>query len=276
MGQITVIKIGGGAGIDAGALAPQVAVLIGAGERVVLVHGGSGATDDLAARLGQPARRIVSPSGHESRRTDAATMDIFTMACAGLANARLVSALRRAGVDAVGLSGVDGGVWTAERKGAIRAVEGDRVVIVRDDLSGRVVRTDAGLLRGLLEMGRVPVLCPPAITGDGVVVNVDADRAAASTAAAIGAARLLLLSNVAGVLADPADPGSLIPSAAGEGLDRVREAARGRMKNKVLAAEEAIAGGVGCVVIASAVAAEAIPRALEGRGTRFEAEGVAA
>ena len=125
-------------------------------------------------------------------------------------------------------------------------------------------------------MGRTPVLCPPAITGEGVVVNVDADRAAAATAAAIGASRLLLLSNVVGVLADPSDPGSLIERASGEGLERVRAAARGRMKNKVLAADEAIAAGVAQVVIAAAQGGDAIARALEGRGTRFEAAEVGA
>ncbi|MEZ6233886.1 MAG: [LysW]-aminoadipate kinase [Phycisphaerales bacterium] len=276
MGSIAVIKIGGGAGIDAAALAPQIARLIESGEPVVVVHGGSGATDDLAARLGVENRRLVSPSGHESRRTDAAMRDVFAMACAGLSNTRLVAALRSAGVDAVGLSGVDGGVWTAERKGAIRAIEGDRVVIVRDDLSGRVVGVDGALLLGLLEMGRTPVLCPPAITGDGVVVNVDADRAAAATAAAIGASRLLLLSNVPGVLADPSDPASLIEHAAGEGLGRVREAARGRMKNKVLAAEEAIAAGVSHVVIGTAQGPDAVLRAIAGQGTMFEAAEIGA
>lgn len=275
MSEVTVIKIGGGAGIDGAALAPQIASLAAGGASVVVVHGGSGATDDLAMRLGHPTRRIVSPSGHESRRTDAPTLDIFTMACAGLANGRLVGALRRAGVDAVGLSGVDGGVWTAERKGAIRAVEGESVVIIRDDFSGRVVGVDASLLRLLLDAGRVPVLCPPAITAEGQAVNVDADRAAAATAVALGASRLLLLSNVAGVLGDPADPGSLIRDGSGDAIQRVSQAARGRMKNKVLAAEEASAGGVR-VVIGSAIGADAIARAMSSEGTCFLPAEVAA
>ena len=81
---------------------------------------------------------------------------------------------------------------------------------------------------------------------------------------------LLLLSNVSGVLCDPADPGSLIRDVAETGLEEVRRAARGRMKNKVLAAEEAIAGGVGRVVIGSAAGADAIERARAGAGTLFE------
>jgi acetylglutamate/LysW-gamma-L-alpha-aminoadipate kinase len=269
MSDIIVIKIGGGQGIDPAALAPQIAALAATGVSPVIVHGGSHETDLLATRLGHPPRRLVSPSGHESRRTDERTLEIFSMVYAGKINTRLVAALRVAGLDAVGLSGVDGALWRAERKDAIRAVEDGRVVIVRDDLSGRVVGVDDRLLRLLIADGRVPVLCPPAITPQGVAVNVDADRAAAATAGALGAASLLLLSNVAGVLADPADPDSLIASAA-DAPGAVQAAARGRMKNKVLAAEEALRAGVGRVVIGSARGPEALARALAGAGTVFE------
>lgn len=276
MRDYIVIKIGGGAGIDHAALAPQIAAIVASGFRPVVVHGGSHETDTLATLLGHPPTRLVSPSGHESRRTDPRTLEIFSMACAGAVNTRLVASLRSAGVDAIGLCGIDGALWTAERKSAIRALDGDRVIIVRDDLSGRVIRVDDRLLRILLDDARVPVLCPPAITNDGTTVNVDADRAAAATASALGATDLLLLSNVPGVLADPADPASLIRCATGAGLEAARNAARGRMKNKVLAAEEAIAGGVQRVVVGAATGADALVRALSGQGTRFEPAGVPA
>lgn len=276
MQDIIVIKIGGSAGINPATLAPQLAALIAAGHTPILVHGGSHETDTLAHQVGHPPTRLRSPSGHESRRTDPRTLDLFTMACAGLVNSRVVASLRAANIDAVGLSGVDAGLWIAERKNAIRAIEGDRTILIRDDLSGRVVYVDARILRTLTADGRVPVLCPPAITCDAEVVNVDADRAAAATAIAMNASTLLLLSNVAGVLADPADPASLITSASAAGLDAIRDAARGRMKNKVLAAEEAINAGVRRVVIGSATITDAIARALAGEGTVFEHAGVPA
>ncbi|MCB9837739.1 MAG: [LysW]-aminoadipate kinase [Phycisphaeraceae bacterium] len=265
---MTVIKIGGGEGIDLAPILEEFAQRIAGGERIVLVHGGSHETNVLSERLGCPPRTITSPGGQVSRRTDRQTLDIFTMVYAGRINKRVVEDLRRLGVDAVGLSGVDGGLWTGERKTAIRAVENGRTVVIRDDLSGKVVDVDASLLHLLLGAGRTPVLTPPAITRDGVAINVDADRAAAMTASALGAGTLLLLSNVPGVLADPADPASLIGRASDPEL--VRAAAKGRMKNKVLAAEEAIAGGVGRVVIGSANGAGAIGRALSGEGTVFE------
>lgn len=266
--MISVIKIGGGAGIDLGPIAVECAACIQRGERIVLVHGGSHETDLLSEALGHPPRRLRSPSGHESRRTDRRTLEIFEMAYCGEVNKGFVEQLRRLGVDALGLSGLDGGLWTGQRKTAIRAIEDDRVVIVRDDLSGRVVSVDADLLEMLLDAGRTPVLTPPAVTVEGVAINVDADRAAAATAVALGADELLLLSNVPGVLRDPSDPATLVTDAALLEPGALRGFAQGRMKNKVLAAEEAQAGGVQRVVIGSAGGGNAIARAREGGGTR--------
>lgn len=270
MPDLIVIKIGGGKGIDLEPIADEFARLVQSGLRAILVHGGSHETDVLAEALGHPPQRITSPTGHESRRTDRRTLEIFEMAYCGKVNKGLVEMLRVRGVDAVGLSGLDGGIWIGSRKDAIRAIDNGRVVIIRDDLSGRVEHVDASLLNLLLESGRTPVLTPPAVTADGTAINVDADRAAAMTAAALGATELLLLSNVPGVLADASNPDSLIPHADESNLDRVREAAKGRMKNKVLAAEEALAAGVRRVVIGSARGDHAISLAHLGNGTMFE------
>ncbi|MEM0982940.1 MAG: [LysW]-aminoadipate kinase [Planctomycetota bacterium] len=264
-----VIKVGGGEGIDLGPIAAEFAELVKAGTRAVLVHGGSHETNVVAEALGHPPRFITSPSGHESRRTDRRTIEIFEMVYCGKVNKGLVESLRRHGINAVGLSGIDSGIWTGERKTAIRAVEDGRTVIIRDDLSGKVTGVDADFLSMLLDSGRIPVLCPPAVTDDGTAINVDADRAAAATAAALNADELLLLSNVPGVLADPSDRSSLIAHATDP--DQIRAAAKGRMKNKVLAAEEAIAGGVARVTIGSANGDNPIAAARAGAGTRFEA-----
>lgn len=264
---IIVIKIGGGAGIDPNALAPEIARLVRDGRQVVVVHGGSDETDRLSEALGHPPRTISSPSGHTSRRTDRRTLEIFAMACCGKVNKGLVEALRRERVNALGLSGLDGGLWIGARKDAIRVVEAGRTVLLRDDLSGRVECVNADLLRTLLNLGCTPVLTPPAVTPDGVAINVDADRAAAATAAAVQADELLLLSNVPGLLADHANPASRLDTVDAHNLEHARTAARGRMKNKVLAAEEALDRGVPRVIIASAAGTIADARA--GAGTTF-------
>lgn len=265
-----VIKIGGGEGIEITPILSEIAQLVQSGQPVVLVHGGSHETNVLSARLGIEARFITSPSGHTSRRTDRATLEIFEMVYCGKINKAIVESLRAERVDAIGLSGIDGGIWRGKRKDAIRAIEEGRTVIIRDDLTGTVDHVDRDLLQMLLANGRTPVLTPPAITEEGIAINVDADRAAARTAAALGASELYLLSNVRGVLRDPADSESLIARASEDSMASVRDAAKGRMKNKVLAAEEALAGGVTRVVIGSANGPAALTRARKGAGTVFE------
>ena len=265
-----VIKVGGGEGIDPTNLTSEIAELTRSGVRVVLVHGGSHETNVLAEALGHPTQTITSPGGHQSRRTDRTTLEIFEMVYCGKVNKAVVESLRAAGVDAIGLSGIDAGIWTGSRKSAIRAVDEEgRTFIVRDDLSGRVESVDAEFLRTIMSLGRTPVLTPPAITPEGIAINVDADRAAAATAAALGADELLLLSNVPGLLLDHTDAGSLIESVTIDGLEVARDAAKGRMKNKVLAAEEALTAGVRRVVIGSAGGEQPIARARAGRGTLF-------
>lgn len=270
MQQRIVIKIGGGEGIELAGVLREFAELVRSGLHAVLVHGGSHETNVLSQRLGLPPRFITSPSGHTSRRTDRATLEVFEMAYCGKVNKAIVEQLRQQGIDAIGLSGIDGGLWQGHRKDAIRAIEDGRTVIIRDDLTGTVERVDARLIDLLLADGRTPVITPPAITECGIAINVDADRAAAKTAGAIGADELLLLSNVPGVLRDPNDPTSWFSRADVETINAVRHAARGRMKNKVLAAEEAISAGVRRVVIGSASSERSIAHARSGNGTVFE------
>lgn len=265
-----VVKIGGAEGVDLGAVCRDAAELVRSGQRLVIVHGGSHDTNVLSEQLGKPAEFITSPSGHTSRRTDARTLEIFQMACRGLMNQRVVTRLQGLGVNAVGLSGVDGRIWEGERKGAVRAVVDGRTVVIRDDYTGTVERVNAGLLRTLLDAGCVPVLSPPAIAVTGEAINVDADRAAAMTAAALGAERLLLLSNVAGLLRAFPDESTLVSTVTRRAIEEFAEFAQGRMKKKVLGAREALEGGVGRVVIGDARRASPISDALAGAGTHFE------
>ncbi len=272
--QTIVIKVGGGEGIDPTNLTQEIAELVSSGIRVVLVHGGSHETNELAQLMGHPPQTITSPSGHQSRRTDRQTMDIFKMIYCGKVNKTVVESLRRAGVNAIGLSGIDAGIWIGTRKSAIRSVVDGNTMIIRDDLSGKIDSVDATFLNGLLDAGIVPVLTPPAVTPDGIAINVDADRAAAATATALRADELLLLSNVSGLLSNPEDPDSMIQEVGLDTLDSAHDAAKGRMKNKVLAAEEALRGGVGQVTIGSAGGDRPTEHARSGAGTRFQLEAV--
>jgi acetylglutamate/LysW-gamma-L-alpha-aminoadipate kinase len=158
-----LIKAGGGKGINWEAVCRDVAE-IQASRPVILVHGASTLRDEIAARLSVPVRTVMSPSGVTSVYTDAEAIEVFLMAYAGLANKRLVARLLRLGVKAVGLSGVDGRLWEAAAKKDLLVQAGGKTKLLRDNLTGRVEKINAPLLRLLVENGYVPVLCAPAIT----------------------------------------------------------------------------------------------------------------
>jgi len=264
-----VLKLGGASGIALEPFADDAAEIIRSGARLVIVHGGSDATTTLAAQLGHPAQFITSPSGHTSRRTDRRTLEIFQMACRGTVNQQLVAALVARGIDAIGLSGLDAGLWRGPRKSAIRAVEEGRVRIIRDDYSGTVDRVNTRPITTLLDAGFTPVISPPALSDEFEPMNIDADRAAAQTAAALGAEQLILLTNVPGLLREFPDESSLLRSVPRTELAGAESLAKGRMKKKVLAAGEALEGGVRRVTIADARRDRPVSTALAGQGTVF-------
>lgn len=266
-GEVLVVKCGGATDVDGSPVCDDVASLVHAGRSVVLVHGGSAATEALGAQLGVPPRFLTSASGVRSRYTDPATLDVLILALAGRVRPALVRRLVCRGVEAVGLSGLDGGLIQARRKPAIKATVDGRLRVIRDDLTGTITGINVRLLRLLLEAGCVPVVSPPAHDPSAGPVNVDADRVAAAVARALEAGELVMLSNVPGLLRDPSDPGSVITEVPPGGFEECMSIAVGRMKLKVIAAGEALRGGVGRVVIGDARSPSPVFRALAGAGT---------
>ena len=192
------------------------------------------------------------------------------MAINGKVNTLLVEQLQSLGVNAFGLSGLDGGVLRAKRKAAIRIIENGKKKILRDDYTGKIEGVNAALLETLLDAGLVPVVAPLAVSEKGEALNVDADRAAAEIAAALKAETLLLLTAVPGLMQNFPDKNSLIPKIPAAQLGTALEYAQGRMKKKILGAQEALAGGVGRVVIADGRVEKPIANALQGNGTVIE------
>ena len=132
-----IIKIGGAEGINYDAVADDVARLLkgsatggqqaplsyGAGEGLVIVHGGSALTNRVAAALGHPPQFVKSVSGYTSRRTDRKALEIFEMVYCGQMNKGLVEQLQCRGVNALGLSGLDGKLWQGPRKDAVKIID---------------------------------------------------------------------------------------------------------------------------------------------------------
>ncbi len=261
-----VVKVGGALG---NAIDPVLADLAGR-RNVVLVHGGSAEIDRLGTALGRPSEYYTSPSGVVSRKSDPAHLEVVVLALAGKVQTELVAGLGRFGAPAVGLSGVDGRLLLARRKAGARAVVDGRVVRVTDDRSGSIEHVDAALLRLLLGAGVMPVVGPPAVTAEGEIVNVDADRAAGAIAAALRAEALVLLTNVPGLLRDRNDPESRVPHVARAEFDAALSLAEGRMRKKLLAGQEALEGGTSRVILAPSTRPDPVAAALRGEGTVLE------
>jgi len=268
--QIVVIKVGGSAGINYDLVCDDVAALVKDGQKLVLIHGGSDETNRISTLLGKPPRILTSPQGYTSRYTDSETLDIFSMVYAGKMNTRIVERLQKRGVNAIGLSGIDGRLLEGPRKSSVRAVIDGKQVLVRDDFTGKVEKVNTHLLHLLLDNGYTPVVSPPAVSSAGEAINVDGDRAAAMIASALVASRLIILSNIPGLLRAFPDESTLIGHIRYSELDQALSLAEGRMKKKVLGASEAITAGVAQVVFGDARVERPILNAMGGKGTVIE------
>lgn len=223
-----VLKVGGNE-MDDPAFLPGLAEAVAMADGpVVIVHGGGRAIADLQARLGLKTAKVDG-----LRVTDADSLTVAEMVLSGRANKQIVSALLAAGVDAIGLSGVDRGLLRCRKMTHPNADLG---------YVGEIVQVRTEVVLQLVAGGATPVISPISLGLDGQTYNVNADHAAGALAAALGARLLVLISNVPGVT----DQGTLIQTLT---ASRIREliasgAIRDGMVPKVSAALSAVALGV--------------------------------
>lgn len=266
-----VVKIGGTEGLNFSSICKDIANIVNEQEKLVVVHGGSQRANELGEALGHPPRFVTSPSGFNSRYTDLKTLEIFIMAVNGHLNTTLTAELQASGVNALGLSGVDGKLLVGKRKSAIRIIENGKKKVLRDDHTGTIISVNSTLINSLLEEGYIPVVAPLAISEQFEPLNVDADRAAAMIAASLQADTLMLLTAVPGILSSFPDESSLISNLDQSEIDKTLTLVQGRMKKKVLGAKEALAGNVRRVIIADGRIEHPILNALNGGGTEISA-----
>ncbi len=264
-----VVKVGGGKDLNIDAVVADIAALTAAGQSLLLVHGGAETTNEVAAALGHPPEFVTSESGFMSRRTDRRTLEIFEMVYCGQLNKMWVEKLQTAGVNAVGLSGLDGRIFEGTRKDTLRIRVNGKRMVLRDDWTGTVERVNTHLLDLLRNGGYLPVLTPPAASDQGEAINVDGDRAAAMVAAAYNAEALVILSNVPGLLRSFPDESTLIREIPRSKANDFMQFAEGRMKKKVMGAVEAIGEGVQRVIFADGRIDAPISAALAGGGTQI-------
>lgn len=265
-GRTFVIKAGGGALSRPPALrqaARQIAAVHALGALPVVVHGGGPQTDALQRLLGEEPRRV------DGRRvTTPAALRALLFATAGELNAQLVAALCAEGAPAAGLCAASARLLVAARRPPAATSAG----VVDFGEVGDVQRVEPGVVLALLERGLLPVVSPPASDGQGGLLNVNADLAAAALAVGLRAQKLVFLTGAPGVLRDPEDPASLVSALALADLDELEQAGalRDGMRVKAAAARAALRGGVARVHVVSGSDPEALLRELytnHGAGT---------
>jgi len=237
-GATVVIKYGGHA-MTADALragfAQDLVFLRHAGLRPVVVHGGGPQVTDHLERLG-----IGSEFTAGLRVTTTETIDVVRMVLNGKVNKDIVGLINRFGPYAVGLSGEDANLFTAARKHAL--VDGEPVDI---GLVGEIIDTDPSMVEALLDDGRIPVVSSIARgDGDGAVYNVNADTAAAALAVALGAAKLVVLTDVEGLYRDWPASDEVISSLDADDLEKLLPSLSSGMIPKMEACLTAVKGGV--------------------------------
>jgi len=253
-GKTFVVKAGGavfGDAVATKALIEQIAILHYLGVRVVLVHGGGPQLTQVTEAMGVPTRMVQG-----RRITDEKSIDATSMVLNGLINTRLLAICRELEIEAVGVSGVDAGLIKAHKRGPVQ-VEGETIDY---GFVGDIDLVDDTVLKKLLDSGLMPVVSPLSADDKGTLLNINADTVAAAIGAALAAEKLILCTGAPGILADVADPRSVISYTDLEGLEKLRRsgAIKDGMLPKAKAIEGAIKGGVRRVHVISYDAPDSI------------------
>lgn len=269
-----VVKVGGGKNLDFHAIADDISELRCRGVQMLFVHGGAEFTNEVAEQLGHPPEFVTSESDVTSRRTDRRTLEIFCMVYCGQLNKMWVEMLQARGLNAVGLSGMDGRILQGRRKSKLRVRQNGRSRIIRNDWTGAADTVNPHLIDLLLENGFLPVITPPVLSHNQEAINVDGDVVASLLAVHYAADALIYLSDVPGLLSEFPKEETLISHIPAAEVESFIDVAQGRMKRKVMGASDALRSGVRTVIFADGRGSKPIIQAFtEGAGTHIGEKG---
>ncbi|MHA1265604.1 MAG: [LysW]-aminoadipate kinase [Candidatus Helarchaeota archaeon] len=231
--------------------------------QVIICHGGGPQIDDFLTKIGKTPIIVQSASGVSSRLTDKETLIVAEMVMAGKINKEIVSELLKRGVKAVGVSGIDGNTIQSKKKDKLTIFDPERGKkrVVRGDHSGKIQKVDPSLLHLLLDNGYTPVIAPITASEEMAPLNTDGDRTAVYVASALKAEKLILFTDVEGVLKD----GKVVSKIGGEEIKEFFQMVTGGMKKKIFAAREALDLGIQEVIVSSGLIKHPISDALEGK-----------
>ncbi len=262
--NMIVIKIGGGEKINIKNIAEDLENLK---DDIVIVHGGNFLMDEYSKKLGIEKKYLESPKGLKSRYTTVEVIDLMYLTYCGLANKRIVSELQKNGINAIGLSGIDGKIITGKKHDSLLSVVDGKKKVIKDDLTGSVKEVNAELLKNLLELDLVPVITPPVITEEGQVINVDGDKITAAIAKALSADKLIFFIEARGIMKDISDETSLVKEISKEDFETLSANAEGRMKRKIMEVTKLLEIGIKEVIVSDGRIKNPVTFALNGGGT---------
>jgi acetylglutamate/LysW-gamma-L-alpha-aminoadipate kinase len=258
-----IMKIGGGKDINIEGIISNLAELK---DKFIIVHGANALRDDLAGKLNYEKKVLTSVSGYSSVFSDEEALNIMMMAYSGLKNKRIVEICQQNGINAVGLSGLDGRMIQGKRNNGIRVKENGKLRIVRD-YSGKPKSVNLNLINLLLENDYVPVLCVPIIDENNFAINSENDDIIAVLQAEIKAEKIISLIEAPGYLENSEDDSSLVKEMSKTELEKREAEVDGRMKRKILALRKLFENSDTTVIISDGRTENPVTDALNGKGT---------
>ncbi len=270
--KLLIIKIGGGSGLNLEGIITDLTEL---NVPTIIVHGANALRDEMASAMGVERRTITSLKGYTSVFSGPAMLDVMMAAYSGVRNKRIVELCQQHGINAVGLSGLDGRVVQGRRNPGIRTMQDGKKVLLRD-FSGKPRSVNVSLLTSLLRQGYTPVLTAPIVDENGVAINMENDDVVTVLARDLDARQIISFIEAPGLLQNADDESSVIPHVDPQQLESIETAVDGRMRRKIKAIRTLFSEGHRPdvqVVLADGRVEHPLRDALAGAGTKFMTTG---
>lgn len=262
-----ILKIGGGKDINWDYIAQDLKTV---SEKFIVVHGANYKMKEICQKINLPEKIVTSPSGFSSRFTNQEVIDAMLMTYSGLTNKRIVEVFQKNDLNALGLSGLDGRLIVGQRKKTILAKENGKTKALHGSYTGKVTSVNTALLDTLLEQDYVPIISTPIISDENEIINADNDRLVANIAKAIKIKTVFSLFEAPGLLEDTANEDSVINKISRSETEKFIAKVPGRMKMKIMGAQEAFNHGVEKIYWGDGRIEKPITRLLQGQGTLIE------
>jgi len=261
-----IIKIGGGRNIN---LEEIINDLKSIDDKCIIVHGANSFRDELAKKIGYEKKTVKSLSGYHSVVSDEELINLQMMAYAGLKNKRIVELCQQVGINAIGLSGLDGKLIEGKRNRGIKIIDDGKKKIIRD-FSGKPKKINTELLNVLLNQGYLPVLTVPIIDENGYAINSENDDIVSLLQESFNTDTVIHLIEAGGFLKDSKDENSIIKKMSKNELINWEAQAEGRIKRKLYSLTKMFEHGVKKVFIGDGRIMQPLSNAIKGTGTVIE------